>query len=106
MSTRPPTPCLRSKRPWSERSRSARQRVRIAAISVRTRAASRGSDRSAARTREKRAPSIAAAVLRDGELIWESAVGVADVEADVQATPGTQYRVGSITKTFTATEKI
>ena len=31
--------------------------------------------------REKRMPSIAAAVLRDGELIWETAVGAADVEA-------------------------
>jgi CubicO group peptidase (beta-lactamase class C family) len=48
-------------------------------------------------------PSIAAAVLRDGELVWETAVGVADVEAGVDATPDTQYRIGSITKTFTAT---
>jgi CubicO group peptidase (beta-lactamase class C family) len=52
--------------------------------------------------REKRAPSISAAVLRDGELIWEAAVGVADVEAQQEATPDTQYRIGSITKTFTA----
>jgi CubicO group peptidase (beta-lactamase class C family) len=52
--------------------------------------------------REKRAPSVAAAVLRDGELVWETAVGLADVEAGVEATPETQYRVGSITKTFTA----
>jgi CubicO group peptidase (beta-lactamase class C family) len=52
--------------------------------------------------REKRAPSIAAAVLRDGELIWETAVGVAEAEADLEATPDTQYRIGSITKTFTA----
>jgi CubicO group peptidase (beta-lactamase class C family) len=52
--------------------------------------------------REKRAPSISAAVIRDGELIWETAVGVADVEADLEATPDTQYRIGSITKTFTA----
>jgi CubicO group peptidase (beta-lactamase class C family) len=52
--------------------------------------------------REKRLPSISAAVLRDGELIWESAVGVADVEAGRETTPDTQYRIGSITKTFTA----
>ena len=52
--------------------------------------------------REKRAPSIAAAVLRDTKLIWETAVGAADVEAGLEATPDTQYRVGSITKTFTA----
>lgn len=52
--------------------------------------------------REKRMPSIAAAVLRDGELVWETAVGAADVETGIEATPDTQYRVGSITKTFTA----
>ncbi len=52
--------------------------------------------------REKRAPSIAAAVIRDGELVWETAVGAADVQAGLQATPDTQYRIGSITKTFTA----
>jgi CubicO group peptidase (beta-lactamase class C family) len=52
--------------------------------------------------REKRAPSISAAVHRDGELIWERAVGVADTAAGLEATPDTQYRIGSITKTFTA----
>ena len=52
--------------------------------------------------REKRLPSVSAAVLRDGELIWDNAVGVADVDAGHEATPDTQYRIGSITKTFTA----
>ncbi len=47
-------------------------------------------------------PSIAAAVFRDGDLVWETALGVADVESGLEATPDTQYRVGSITKTFTA----
>jgi CubicO group peptidase (beta-lactamase class C family) len=56
----------------------------------------------AADQREKRLPAIAAAVLRDGELIWESALGAADVEAGIDATPDTQFRCGSITKTFTA----
>jgi len=45
--------------------------------------------------RDKRLPSITAAVLRDGELAWDFAVGE-------DATPDTQYRLGSITKTFTA----
>src|SRR5205823_4592021 len=49
-----------------------------------------------------RLPSIAAAVLRDGETVWETAVGAADVTRELDATPDTQYRVGSITKTFTA----
>lgn len=46
-------------------------------------------------------PSVSAAVFRDGELVWEEAVGLADV-AGTRATPDTQYRLGSITKTFTA----
>lgn len=56
----------------------------------------------AADQRERRLPAIAAAVLRDGEPIWESAIGAADVEAGIEATPDTQFRCGSITKTFTA----
>jgi CubicO group peptidase (beta-lactamase class C family) len=44
---------------------------------------------------EKRLPSIAAAILRDGETAWQTAIGE-------DATPDTQYRLGSITKTFTA----
>jgi CubicO group peptidase (beta-lactamase class C family) len=52
--------------------------------------------------RDKRLASLSAAVLRDGEVVWENAVGAADVEGRVDATPDTQYRVGSITKTFTA----
>jgi CubicO group peptidase (beta-lactamase class C family) len=52
--------------------------------------------------REKRLPSIAVSVMRDGELAWEIAVGTADVETGREATPETQYRLGSITKTFTA----
>jgi CubicO group peptidase (beta-lactamase class C family) len=52
--------------------------------------------------RDKRLPSIVAAALRDGETVWETAVGAADVAAERDATPDTQYRLGSITKTFTA----
>ncbi|HEX9416486.1 MAG TPA: serine hydrolase domain-containing protein [Gaiellaceae bacterium] len=51
---------------------------------------------------DKRLPSIAAAVVRDGEIVWETAVGLAGVDAGLEATPDTQYRIGSITKTFTA----
>ncbi len=52
--------------------------------------------------REKRLPSVTAAVVRAGELVWETAVGAADVAGGVEATADTQYRIGSITKTFTA----
>src|SRR3954453_12319349 len=51
---------------------------------------------------ENRLPSIAGAVLRDGDVLWADAVGLADTEADETATPEHQYRIGSITKTFTA----
>jgi CubicO group peptidase (beta-lactamase class C family) len=51
---------------------------------------------------EHRLPSIAGAVVRSGETIWVDALGVADAEQDVDATPEHQYRIGSITKTFTA----
>ena len=51
----------------------------------------------------ERLPSVAAAVVRKGEIVWSNAVGAADYEAGEDATPGTQYRIGSITKTFTAT---
>ena len=49
-----------------------------------------------------RLASVAAAVVRKGEVVWANAVGVADYDDDREATPGTQYRIGSITKTFTA----
>ncbi|HEX3807715.1 MAG TPA: serine hydrolase domain-containing protein, partial [Gaiellaceae bacterium] len=50
-----------------------------------------------------RLPSVAAAVVRKGELVWSNAVGTADYDEGRDATAGTQYRIGSITKTFTAT---
>jgi CubicO group peptidase (beta-lactamase class C family) len=40
--------------------------------------------------------------VREGELAWSGAAGLADCEGGVEATPEMQYRVGSITKTFTA----
>ena len=52
---------------------------------------------------EQRIPSISAAAIGNGELVWQEALGLADVEGRRDATPDTQYRVGSITKTFTAT---
>jgi CubicO group peptidase (beta-lactamase class C family) len=52
--------------------------------------------------RSGRLPSVTAAVVRDGELVWETAVGAADVCEGRDATPETQYRLGSITKSFTA----
>ena len=56
----------------------------------------------AAAQAEQRMPSVSAAVFRGDELIWQQALGLADVEQGREATPETQYRIGSITKTFTA----
>jgi CubicO group peptidase (beta-lactamase class C family) len=50
-----------------------------------------------------RLPSVAAAVVHKGEQVWANAVGAASYDEDRDATPDTQYRIGSITKTFTAT---
>ena len=51
---------------------------------------------------EQRMPSLCAAVFRDGEVVWRSALGSADVARSEPATPQHVYRIGSITKTFTA----
>lgn len=56
----------------------------------------------AAAQAEERLPSVSAAVFRGDQVVWQEALGLADVEAGADATPDTQYRIGSITKTFTA----
>ncbi len=52
--------------------------------------------------KERRLPSVSAAVFREEGVVWSSALGLADVEASEEATPEHVYRIGSITKTFTA----
>lgn len=51
---------------------------------------------------EQRLPSVSAAVFRHGEIVWQEAIGLAEVEQGEDATPEHRYRIGSITKTFTA----
>jgi CubicO group peptidase (beta-lactamase class C family) len=51
---------------------------------------------------EKRLPSVSAAAVHDGEIVWADAVGLADAEGGEEATPDHQYRIASITKTVTA----
>ena len=48
-------------------------------------------------------PGAALAVVRDGELAFARAYGHRNVEANLQATTATQFVIGSITKSFTAT---
>jgi CubicO group peptidase (beta-lactamase class C family) len=52
---------------------------------------------------ERSLPSIAVAVARDGQIIWEEAFGWADRENRVPATPHTIYSLASISKPVTAT---
>jgi CubicO group peptidase (beta-lactamase class C family) len=57
----------------------------------------------AAEQRRARLPSVAAGVVRGGGLVWADAVGTVDGRAEgVAAGTDTQYRMGSITKTFVA----
>ncbi|HMJ57504.1 MAG TPA: serine hydrolase domain-containing protein, partial [Gemmatimonadales bacterium] len=55
---------------------------------------------------EKLAPNIpgfAIAVAVDGRIVWSEAFGYADLETRRQATPATQFRIGSVSKPLTAT---
>ena len=42
------------------------------------------------------------AVAKNGELIYTKTVGLADVENNIKANQHTKYRIGSISKSFTA----
>jgi len=48
-------------------------------------------------------PSLSIAVAHDGEIVWQEAFGMADVENGIRATPNTTYPSGSIAKPITAT---
>ena len=53
--------------------------------------------------RERQIPSLAVAVAKDGDIIWEQGFGWADREHRVRATPHTPYSLASISKPITAT---
>src|SRR5262245_17326826 len=48
-------------------------------------------------------PGLALAVVQDGKVVLAQAYGQRDVEANLPATTATQFLIGSITKSFTAT---
>jgi hypothetical protein len=52
---------------------------------------------------EGEVPSMAVAVARDGEIVWEAGFGLADRERGVPATAHTLYPLASISKPLTAT---
>lgn len=47
-------------------------------------------------------PGCSVAIVKDGVVVIAKGYGLANVEADAPATPETVYRIGSVTKTFTA----
>lgn len=48
------------------------------------------------------APGASIVVIRDGEVVFRKAYGMAEVETGTPATPATNYRLASVTKQFTA----
>ena len=48
-------------------------------------------------------PGLAIAVVHDQDLVWSRGFGVADLKTATPVTPGTIFRIASITKTFTST---
>jgi CubicO group peptidase (beta-lactamase class C family) len=48
-------------------------------------------------------PSLSAAAIDDGRVVWLHAEGWADVEAGTAASPDTIYRIGSVSKSITGT---
>jgi CubicO group peptidase (beta-lactamase class C family) len=50
----------------------------------------------------KEAPGIALLVARDGKILYKKGFGYADVKNKTPITPDTKFRIGSVTKQFTA----
>ena len=48
------------------------------------------------------APAISAAVSIDGELVWTGGIGFADIDAGIQVTPESVFRIGSTSKAVTS----
>ena len=62
-------------------------------------------DRLATEQSESRLPSVTAGLVRDGRLVWSGAAGTLSGRSDGEpASTATQYRIGSITKTFVGVE--
>jgi CubicO group peptidase (beta-lactamase class C family) len=47
-------------------------------------------------------PGVAVLVARDGQILFQGGYGLADVEQKTPITPETKFRIGSVTKQFTA----
>ncbi|MEX0341921.1 MAG: serine hydrolase domain-containing protein [Erythrobacter sp.] len=53
--------------------------------------------------KDNRTPSMSAAIVRDGAIVWEAYMGVSDDEGDVPTAAGTSYFIASVTKPLAAT---
>lgn len=51
---------------------------------------------------DDRYPSLSAVIVRDGEIVYQGALGFENIKAERKATLQTQYHVASVTKAFTA----
>ncbi|MGV3616367.1 MAG: serine hydrolase domain-containing protein [Fimbriimonas sp.] len=51
---------------------------------------------------QKKVPGCSVAIVKDGTVTYSKGYGLANLETDAPATAETVYRIGSITKTFTA----
>ena len=47
-------------------------------------------------------PGLSVLVARDGKVLFEKSIGFADFDKQIRATPATKFRIGSVTKQFTA----
>jgi len=52
--------------------------------------------------KDKEAPGIAVLVARDGNVLYRKGFGRADIKNKIPVTPDTKFRIGSVTKQFTA----
>jgi CubicO group peptidase (beta-lactamase class C family) len=52
--------------------------------------------------REKNHPGIAVLVAKDGDIVYRKGFGYAEIRDKVPVTPETKFRIGSVTKQFTA----
>jgi CubicO group peptidase (beta-lactamase class C family) len=50
----------------------------------------------------KKYPGVAVLAARDGEILYRKGFGYADIENKILVTPDTKFRIGSVTKQFTA----
>jgi CubicO group peptidase (beta-lactamase class C family) len=51
---------------------------------------------------ETRLPSVTAAIVQDGKVIWSKAFGFSNLESGIAATTRSSYCIGSVTKCFTS----